>query len=155
MLNGMGESLAPATLFAAWTCEAGASLAKHLVRRREVDLRARSCCNALPAGDVAVINSQPMRPLIVKQLKYDLIKEFVKRDPDKGRIQIDLSGNPLSKMTLEELRVLDNADARPLGPIFKLPELIELDDGTRFQPSQPLVRRDDVTASASSTTGNA
>ncbi len=65
---------------------------------------------------------------------------YARKSPEDGRIQIDLTGNPLNKMTLEELKVLDDTASRPYGPVFTLPKFIQLADGSTFQSSQALVR---------------
>ena len=55
------------------------------------------------------------------------------------RIEIDLSDNPLSKMTLEELRRIEGLATSRSAPLIKLPPVIELNDGTAFHSSQALV----------------
>jgi len=95
--------------------------------------------NYITSFDLA--NNQLQRiPMEMAHMTY-FSKGYVERNPESARIEIDLRGNPLSKMKPHELELLDNPQARPGGPIFKLPPVIYLDSGEQFHSSQALVLR--------------
>ncbi len=85
------------------------------------------------------LSNNNIQRIPMEMANMEFFSGYTRKSPEDGRIQIDLTGNPLSKMTLEELKVLDDTASRPYGPVFTLPKIIQLADGNTFESSQALV----------------
>jgi hypothetical protein len=78
-------------------------------------------------------------PMALADMEY--FSGFTRISPAIGRIQINLAGNPLHEMTLQELATLDDTKSRPYGPEFTLPDFVRLKDGKVFESAASRARR--------------